>query len=151
MIFLMTGCVIIQNARKVDYKTTDEINDYLDSLPDSDHELVALHKQKIAEDNAEEFYSKLSEILTIKHESWSYENEHRIIHDGNNRNPQPGKITKMFLGAKMPPQDKRMLAKLIRQDIELVCMNFSKIKYGLTQRPLIPLSDFEGLGLHFES
>jgi len=143
--------LIIQNARKVRYEKTSQINKYLDSLPCSDQDLMTLHGEKRADENAEKLYSKLSEALTIKHESWSYENEYRIIHDGQNRSFHPGKTTKIFLGAKMAPQDKLTLSTLINSDTELVCMEFSQNKYELKQRKLNPEIDFKGIGLQLDS
>lgn len=139
--------LITQNARRVKYKSKKEIDEYLDSLPESDLEYMKLHEQSVSDGTADLFYSKISEALTIKHESWSYENEYRIIHDGNNRNFHPGKTTKIFLGAKMSPQDKRTISILIDKNIEIVCMDFSSNKYELIQRPLNPEQDYNGLGL----
>ncbi|MCS0179035.1 DUF2971 domain-containing protein [Vibrio alginolyticus] len=141
---------IVQNARKVEYRTTEQINNYLDALPDTDQEFLSLHQQKIEEGSTEDFYATISSALTIKHESWAYENEYRIIHDGENRNTHPGKITKIYIGAKASPQDKRTLSMLIDESIELVCMDFSKTKYSLTERSLEPKVDFAGLGLYFK-
>jgi len=141
---------IVQNSRKVEYKSTEKINEYLDSLPNTDQEFMALHKQKIADVQTEEYYSTISKALTIKHESWAYENEYRIIHDGENRNTHPGKIKKIYIGAKASSQDKRTLAMLVDECIDLVCMDFSKTKYALTERALDPTTDFQDLGLRFE-
>ncbi|MCU8137862.1 DUF2971 domain-containing protein, partial [Vibrio vulnificus] len=141
---------IVQNARKVEYKSVEAINDYLDLLPNTDQEFMELHAQKQVAGQAEEYYSMISKALTIKHESWAYENEYRIIHDGNNRNTHPGKITKIYIGAKASSQDKRTLSILTNGSIDLVCMGFSESKYALTERSLNPEIDFQGLGLRFE-
>ncbi|MBE3830446.1 DUF2971 domain-containing protein [Vibrio parahaemolyticus] len=64
--------------KKVSYRSQENINAYLSSLPSTEHEMfTALSSPN--KDVGNKIIDRVVEGLLIKHESWSYENEYRII------------------------------------------------------------------------
>ncbi|MGQ3170535.1 MAG: DUF2971 domain-containing protein [Methylophilus sp.] len=57
-------------------------------------------------------------VLLTKSEHWAYENEWRLIGEGNNMlTDYPGKITSIIFGLRMPEKDRKFLKKLYGKDI----------------------------------
>ncbi len=146
---------IIQNAKPVQYKTVEELNAYMSFFPTSDDELVAQYQSFRENGDEEEYLERFNQGLYLKHEAWSYEKEHRLIHEGNHRHCQPGQITSVYFGAKMSSQDKRTIAVLMAERFKGKCKIyqafFSKERYEINFREFNPKLDLDGLGLTFET
>ncbi len=137
---------IVNNAKKVSYRSQENINAYLSSLPSTEHEMfTALSSPN--KDVGNKIIDRVVEGLLIKHESWSYENEYRIIaeknENSNNKVHLPGKITKIYFGAKTSALDKRTIAILFEGKCDLVSMEFADNKYGLVERLFDPNIDLK--------
>jgi hypothetical protein len=135
---------IVNNAKKVVYKSKEGIDSYLASLPTTEQEMYSVLAQapkRISDD----VLGRVVDGLLIKHKSWSYEEEYRIIatknKNSNNKVHPPGKITKIYFGANMSALDKRTIATLLDEICELISMDFASNQYGLQERPFDPNVD----------
>ena len=124
-------------------------------FPTSDAELVSQYEHFRENGKEEEYLERFNQGLYLKHEAWSYEKEHRLTIEGNNRHLQPGQITSIYFGAKMSSQDKRTIAVLMAERFKGKCdiyqAFFRKERYGINFREFNPKLDLNGLGLTFET
>ncbi|HCE2445491.1 TPA: DUF2971 domain-containing protein [Vibrio parahaemolyticus] len=136
---------IINNAIEVKYSSQDEINEYLSLFPQSDRDMY-LYISGMTKEDGTKAIGKVIDGLVIKHESWSYEKEFRIIATKNKNNKvyPPGKITRIYFGANMNPLDKRTIAILFDEKCELISMGFDKNRYGLIEKRFEAEVDLKG-------
>ncbi len=139
----------VTNARDVIYKTTEEINKYISQLP---ADFTELNKLALSGKRQQEWVDKIiDDALFIKHKDWSYEEEFRLIRDGQNLHPIPGKITGVYFGKNMSHLNKRMLITILHpslfKDLKLYQMERQINKYSLTPREFDLDRDFKDLDM----
>ncbi len=120
---------IIRNAKAVEYKTFEEIDDYIIDIPTCNEDFLKLYSS-LNENKKLELVKKIQKASFIKHKDWSYEEEYRLINTKRNLIRFPGKITGVYFGMNMSSIDKRMIGIILDP-------NFSNgIKFYQMYRPL---------------
>ncbi|CAH1546704.1 conserved hypothetical protein [Vibrio jasicida] len=126
-------------ARPVEYKTKDEINTHLSYFPSDYCEVMRLER-----DDSSNFHSKAEDGFFIKHIDWHYENEYRIIvKDSPNKQPNPGIVSAVYVGARMEFEDKHILKTILDNSVDLHQMVIDRGAYDLSHRKLDPQIDFQ--------
>lgn len=140
---------IIRNAKRVEYKSTNEINEYIDDIPTNNEEFKELFSSLDKKEKSE-LVNKIQKTSYIKHEDWSYEEEFRLINTSRNLIRYPGKITGVYFGMNMSSIEKRMIGMILspelNNEIQFHQMYRPLDKYSLKSRPFDIKSDLPDFG-----
>ncbi|PNQ72569.1 hypothetical protein C1T31_10460 [Hanstruepera neustonica] len=119
---------IVRNAREVEYKSTEEIEEYIADIPSTNDEFLKLYHNLDVEKQAA-LIKKIQKTSFIKHKDWSYEKEYRIINTSRNLIRFPGNISGVFFGMNMSSIEKRMIGMILSPDLK------NRIKFYQMYRP----------------
>lgn len=141
----------IRNAKPVQYKSTDEINEHVKSFPVDEDSFRTYFNDHKKNGKEKELISLIHNSSFIKHSDWSYEEEYRIINITKNIVHPPGKITGVYFGIKMTSLDKRCIGMILNPDLKGECklyqMHRKKGMYSLGARPFDPKIDLDGVSI----
>lgn len=144
----------IRNAKPVQYKSTDEINEYVKSMPVTEVDFLKLFKSYKNENKVQELVDLIHKSSFIKHKDWSYEEEYRIINISKNTIHPPGKITGVYFGLKMSSLDKRLIGQILNPEMRGICKLFQmyrpKGSYTLKPRPFDISTDLDGISIVYK-
>ena len=143
----------VRCAKPVQYKSTDEINQHVNSFPvdeDNFRRYFEDHKQRGKE---KELVSLIHNSSFIKHTDWAYEEEYRIINITKNIVHPPGRVTAVYFGIKMSSLDKRCIGMIVDPNLKGHCklyqMYRQKGTYSFLARPFNPETDLEGIEIKY--
>jgi hypothetical protein len=139
---------IIRNAKPVQYKSTEEIEEFVKNIPLKETDFMEYYNSLKTIEEKNNLISKIQHTSFIKHLDWKYEKELRIINIKKNINYPPGKISAIYFGVKMSSVDKRCIGMIVSptfKECELYQMYRVKGEFKLKYRPFEPSEDLEGL------
>jgi len=131
---------LIQYAKKVEYKTQAELNEFVKDIPLEDPAYSEYNNRQIALGN-EDIGGKLFDSLLMKHIDWKYEEEYRLIARTKHLVFLPGKITGIYFGMNMPPIDKKTILTTMETNANGKLCTFYQMyrplgEFSLKYRPL---------------
>jgi hypothetical protein len=138
---------IIRNAKPVQYKSTEEIEEFVKNIPLKETDFMEYYNSLKTIEEKNNLISKIQHTSFIKHLDWKYEKELRIINIKKNINYPPGKISAIYFGVKMSSVDKRCIGMIVSptfKECELYQMYRVKGEFKLKYRPFEPSKDLEG-------
>lgn len=128
---------IIRNAKKVEYKTSEEIDEYVNGIPLNSNDFLRIYKS-LNKPEQEILIKRIQSTSFIKHIDWQYEEEYRLINTKRNILRFPGNLTAVYFGMKMPAWHKRMIGKIVSPSfdgkVKLYQMFKEPSKYSLSFR-----------------
>lgn len=139
---------ILRNAIQVEYKSTDEIEEYVKDIPLEESEFREYFNALGTNEEKQELISRIQHSSFIKHIDWEYEKEYRIINIKKNVSHPPGKISAIYFGFKMSAIDKRCIGMIVSPNLkecELHQMYRVKGDFRLKHRPFDPSKDLDGI------
>lgn len=140
--------LIIRNAKKVVYKSSKQIEEYIKDIPTDDTFFLKEFK-KLNLTKQRELTNKIQSTSFIKHKDWQYEKEYRLVNITDNINRFPGKLTAIYFGMKMLEFNKRMIGKILNpnweSDILFYQMYREKGEYSLSSRLFNIDDDLKGI------
>jgi hypothetical protein len=139
----------IRNAKKVVYKNSNEIEEYISEIPHDKNEFLSYYHSLKTEVEQKKIVDKIQSTTFIKHEDWSYEEEWRIINTQQHMMHPPGKITAVYFGMNMPSIHKRTIGMLVNPNLNDSCKLFqmyrSPGKYSLEAKQFNLRKDLDGI------
>jgi hypothetical protein len=144
---------IVRNARKVQYKSTEEIEEIIRQIPHNEAEFFGLYKSLKTKEEQKALVDEIQKTSFIKHSDWSYEKEYRIVNTKRNVLHSPGRISGVFFGLKMSSMDKRTIGLLVNPKLDDTCKLYQMYrmpgKFGLRFRDFDLKKDLDGIDVRY--